>query len=204
VTKRGLGALIAALAYTLTVIHVTWAGMTHFGQVTLELDASSESTLVVRNLAGRSAIVRLVFIGDRRIQVSRNVGPGGLLRVDLGGPSGERILVITDAGEWVLSPGGKRIVTNRLTSQAALVVLSVWTLFPPLVVFLWEYFRGVRGVAVPYLLAYAPTAASCLHAGGAWAAFSPLVSSLAGSASALLLSEYARRRLVVEEGAREG
>ncbi len=88
------------------------------------------------------------------------------------------------------------MVTNRLTSQSALVLLAVWTLFPPLVVFLWEFFKGVRGVAVPYLLTYWPTAAVSIWLGGLWAAASPLTSSLVGSAVALTLSEVVRKRVL--------
>ncbi len=97
-TRRGLGALLAVLAYSATIIHLTLAGITYFGQVTLELDASSGSELVVRNLGGRNVTVVRVYIGSEPVEVAQSVAPGDLLRLPLAGQTG-RIFVVTDAGE---------------------------------------------------------------------------------------------------------
>lgn len=190
--KRELGALLIVLAYSLTLIHLAWVALNYFGEIVVEIDATTDS-LIIRNLGDREVTVESILAAGESSTVNQVVPPGGFLRLDL--PEGaEHFIVVTDAGSWALAVGGKRLASNKLRTQAALAFVAFWTGLPPVALFLWEFFRGVRGVAIPYAIAYLVAFGLIELTWPRGAPFSPAISASVGTLTSLILSEAALRR----------
>ena len=190
--KRELGALLIVLAYSLTLVHLAWVALNYFGEVVIEIDASADS-FVIRNLGDRDVTIEKILAGGESQDVNRVIPPGEFLKLDM--PEGaEHFIVVTDAGSWALAVGGKRLASNKLRTQAALAFIAFLTGVPPVALFLWEFFRGVRGVAIPYAIAYSATLGLIELTWPSGVPFSPAISALAGTLVSLILSEAALRR----------